>query len=151
MQDGGLGRYFDIGHVGVPDRLSVSQISNWLAVLDDIGDDVEFRMLLVERLAVWVWSRRIELAEVLAERDEFRIGELLSTEHHNKPIAPRIFDRRHLGPCQRLGKIDAAHLRAQHGVQVFDRYGHRCSSSLLFGWLCARSNLLVIRSERRSP
>ena len=87
VQDRGLGRHFDVCHVGMPNRLAVAQISDRLAAFHHIGDDVELGVFLVERLAVRVWSRRVEFAEVLAEGDELRVGELLATEDHNQPFA----------------------------------------------------------------
>ena len=77
----------------MPDRLAVAEIADRLAVLDHVGDDVEFRMLLVERLAVGVRPRRIELAEIFAEGDELRVGEILPVEDDDKPFAPSGPDR----------------------------------------------------------
>jgi hypothetical protein len=59
MQDRRLGRQVDVSHIGMPDRLAVTEIAYRLAVLNHVGDDVEFRMRLVEWFAVRVWSRRI--------------------------------------------------------------------------------------------
>ncbi len=93
MQHGGLGRHVDVGHVGMPHGLAVAEIADRLAVLDDVGDHVELRVLLVERLAVGVRSGRIELAEIPAEGDELRVGERLPVEHDHEPVAPHAFDR----------------------------------------------------------
>jgi hypothetical protein len=91
MQHGGFGRHLDIGHIGVPHGLPVAEISDRFAVFDDVGNDVELRMLLVERLSVRVRPRRIELSEVLTERDELRVRELLPMEHDHQPFTPYIF------------------------------------------------------------
>ena len=110
----------------MPDRLAIAEIADRLAVLDDVGDDVELRVLLEERLAVGVGPGRIELSEISAEGDELRIREVLPMEHDDKPLAPRILDRRDIVARQRLRKIDAADFRAKRGVEVSDRYRHPC-------------------------
>src|SRR5262249_35715891 len=88
MQDRGFGRHIDICHVGVPDGLAVAQISDWLAIFDNVGNNIELRMFFVERLSIGVWARWIEFAEVLAECNELRVRERLSVEHHNKAFVP---------------------------------------------------------------
>jgi len=55
----------------VPNRLAVAQIADRLAVLLDVGDDVELRMILEERLAIRVRPGRIEFAKLAAERKKF--------------------------------------------------------------------------------
>src|SRR5208337_1114940 len=106
-------------------RLAVAQIPDRLAVLDDVGNDVELRMLLDERLAIWVRARRIELAEPSAECNELRIRQLLPLQHHDKALAPDMLDRFDLIGRQRLGSIDIAHDRAEDGIEILDRYRHR--------------------------
>src|SRR5580704_17519301 len=105
----------------MPDRLAVAKIAHRPAVLDHVGDDVEFRMRLVERFAVGVRPRRIELSELLAEGNELWIRETLPMEDDDKPLAPRGFDRVDIGLRQRLRDVDAVDLRAQRGVQMLDR------------------------------
>src|ERR1700758_1099136 len=58
----GLGRNFDVGHIGVPHGFAVPKVADWLAVLPYVGNDIQFWMGLVERLAVGVRPRRIKLA-----------------------------------------------------------------------------------------
>ena len=77
----------------MPDRLAVAEIADRLAVLDHIGDDVELGMLLVERLAVGVRPWRIELAEIPAEGDQLRVGQVLPVKDDDEPLAPGGLDR----------------------------------------------------------
>src|SRR6516225_8274658 len=84
MQDCRFGRQVNVSHVGMPDRLAVTEIAYWLSVLDHVGDDVEFRMRLVERFAVRVLPRRIELSEVVAEGYELWIRQILPMEDDDK-------------------------------------------------------------------
>ena len=81
----------------MPHRLAVAEIADRLAVLDHVGDDVELRMLLVERLAIGIWPGRIELAEIPAEGDELRVREALPMKDDDKPLAPSGFDRVDIG------------------------------------------------------
>ena len=111
----------------MPDRLAVAKIADRLAVLDHVGDDVEFRMRLVERLAVGVRPRRIELSEVPAEGNQLWIRQTLPMEDDDKPLAPRGFDRVDIGLRQRLRDVDTVDFRAQRGVQISDRHSHRLS------------------------
>jgi hypothetical protein len=104
---------------------TASKIADRLAVLDDVGDDVEFRMLLVEWFSVGIGPRGVEVAKIFAERDELRVGQRLSMEHHHQPFAPDIFDGADISARHRLRQIDAADFRAQRGIQVLDRYRHR--------------------------
>jgi len=120
----------------MPDGLAVTEITYRLAVLEYVGDDVEFRMRLVERFAIWVWPGRIKLSEVLAERNELWIPEILPMEDDNKPLAPCGFDHVDIGLRQWLGDVDAIDLRSQWGVQIFDRYSHQLSFDAAYGPTC---------------
>src|SRR5262249_39297849 len=124
MQHRRLGRQVDVSHVSMPDRLAITQISDWLAVLDHVGDDVEFRMRLVEWFAVGVWSGRIELSEVLAEGDELRIRETLPVKDDDKPLLPGGFDHVDSGLGQWLRDVDPLYFRSQWSAQIPDRYRH---------------------------
>src|SRR5262245_35982645 len=68
IQDGSLRRHIDIGHIGMPDGFAGAKIADWLAVLDDVGDNVDLWKLLVERLAIRIRPGRIEFAKLAAER-----------------------------------------------------------------------------------
>ena len=51
----------------MPNRLAMAEAANWLAVLDDIGDDVEFRDPLYKPTSGFLDGREIKLAEAFAE------------------------------------------------------------------------------------
>jgi len=93
VQHRGFGRHIDIGHIRVPHRLAVAEVADRSARLDYVRDHVELGMLLEERRAVGIWSRRIELAEIPAERDQLRVGERLAVEDEDKALAPCALDR----------------------------------------------------------
>jgi hypothetical protein len=59
-------------------------------------------VLLVERLAVWIRTRRVELAKVPTESDELGIRECLPMEDDDKPLAPSRFNGVDVDPRQRL-------------------------------------------------
>src|SRR5262249_40270000 len=73
VENRGLGRHIDKGHVGVPDRLAVPEISDRLAVLDHVGDYVYFRKFFEGRPAIRIWRGRVEFAKVFAECEKLRI------------------------------------------------------------------------------
>jgi len=76
----------------VPHRLAIAEISDRLAVFDNIRDDVEFGVILEERLAIGIGARRVELTEILAEGDQLRIGEFLIVEDDDLPLAPYVLN-----------------------------------------------------------
>jgi hypothetical protein len=68
---------------------AVAQPADGHAVVLDVGDDIHLGMLGEERLAIRVGPRRVELAEVPAEREELRVGELLAAEAQHEVLEPR--------------------------------------------------------------
>ena len=82
-------RALDVGHVGVPDRLAVAQPADRHAVLLDVGDHVHLGMVGKERAPQRVRPRRVELAEVAAEREQLRIGEALAADSDHHVLEPR--------------------------------------------------------------
>src|SRR5277367_1058826 len=104
----------------MPNGFAVAEIADRLAVLDHVGNDVEFGMFLIEGLAVRIWARRIELTEIPAEGDKLRIREILPVKNHDKPLAPSGFDANDVGTRYRLGHINACHFSAQRGVKILD-------------------------------
>jgi hypothetical protein len=48
---------------------------------------------LFERLAIRIGTRRIELPEVAAERQQLRIGQALAARHHDELTLERRLDR----------------------------------------------------------
>src|SRR5258706_7607095 len=91
---------------------------NRLAVLDHIGNHVDFRIGLVERLAIGIGPGRIEFAEASAEGEKPRIGQSLSADHDDKPRAPSRLDGVDLALRKRFCEIDAAHFSAQWRIKV---------------------------------
>ena len=92
MKHCGFGRHVDIRHIGMPYGLAIAEIADRLAVFDDVGDDVDLRVLLVERLPVGVRPRRIELPEVPAEGEKLRVRETLAAENDDDLFAPSVFN-----------------------------------------------------------
>src|SRR5215472_8691078 len=84
VENGGLGWHIDIGHVRMPYRLTSAEIADRLTVLDDVGDDVYFRKLRVERLPIRVRSGWIELAKLSAEVEELRVSSPLPTRNDDQ-------------------------------------------------------------------
>jgi hypothetical protein len=76
----------------MPHGLAIAEISDRLAVFDDVGDDVDLRVQLVERLPVGVRPRRIKLSKVPAEGEKLRIRETLAAENNDKSFAPGVFN-----------------------------------------------------------
>ena len=76
----------------MPHRFSIAEISNRLAVFDNIRDDVEFGVILEERLAIGIGTRRIELTKILAEGDQLRIQQFLVVEDDDQPLAPYVLN-----------------------------------------------------------
>jgi hypothetical protein len=91
----------------MPHRLTVAEISDRLAVFDDVRDDIQLWVFLVERLAVRIRPRWIELSEVPTEGDELWVRELLAMEDDDEPLTPYVFDRFDVAERNRLRKIDA--------------------------------------------
>ena len=69
-----------------------AKTANRLAVLDHIGDHVDFRIGLVERLAIGIGPGRIEFAEASAEGEKLWIGQSLAADHDHKPRTPGCLD-----------------------------------------------------------
>src|SRR5215218_6284021 len=60
-----LGWHILVGHVRVPDKLTISEVANWLACLiEDIGDDVQLRKGRKQCPAIRIRTRRVELAKL---------------------------------------------------------------------------------------
>src|SRR4029077_17192162 len=90
----------------MPHGFAVAEIAHRLSVLDHVGDDVEFRIRLVERLDVRIRSGPRELAEVSAEGNELRIREVLAVENDDQPLTPCGADGVDVGLRQGLWKGD---------------------------------------------
>src|SRR5262249_13116716 len=91
-------------------------------------DDVEFGMILEERLAIGIGPRRVELTKILAEGDQLRIGEFLFVEDDGQPLAPYVLNSLDLFWRDGLRQIQPGNFCAQRRVEVFDRKRHDYSS-----------------------
>jgi hypothetical protein len=77
-------------------------------------------MIGKERAPERVGPRRIKLAEVAAEGEELRIGELLAAEAQHHVLEPRGTDLRAELRRDRLREIDAADFGAESWGEFFD-------------------------------
>src|SRR5262245_21908230 len=102
----------------MPHRLAVAELSDRFAIFDDVREEVQFGILLVERLAVGIRSGRIEFSEIPAEGDELEVRELLAVENDDKPLAP--YDRLDVAWRHGPRKIDPGDFSAQRDVQILD-------------------------------
>src|SRR5260221_13092675 len=118
MEVPGFWRHPQKSQVGTPARLPVAKTADRLAVLDHIGNHVDFRIGLVERLAIGIGPGRIEFAEASAEGEKPRIGQSLSADHDDKPRAPSRLDGVDLALRKRFCEIDAAHFSAKWRIKV---------------------------------
>ncbi len=127
VEHGGLRRYLDVGHVCVPDGFACAEISPRHAALDDVGDDIELRILLVERLAVGIRTRRIELSERATEGHQIRIANILLTDEQHQMLPPGSADPLQVLGCDARGDVDAANLGAERGTARHDFEGRLTS------------------------
>ena len=103
----------------MPDGLAGAKIADRLAVLDDVGNDVDFGELLVERLAIRVRPRRIEFAKLPAESKKLRVREALAPRHDDQTCPPRLFDCAP-NPGETEVRLDRCHRsRAPSGASRF--------------------------------
>jgi hypothetical protein len=112
----------------VPHRLAIAEIPDGLAAFDNIRDDVEFGVILEERLAIGIGTRRVELAKILAEGDQLRIRKCLVVEDDDQSLAPYVLNCLDLVSRDRLRKIEPGNFCAQRRVEIFDRKRHHYSS-----------------------
>lgn len=95
----------------MPDGLTGAEAADRNAVLDDVRDDVDFRVPRDEALPVLLHRRNIEVAETTAERDQVIVGQGLIAKQQYLMVNPSLMKcREHRGvdPAQ----VDAAHFRA---------------------------------------
>jgi hypothetical protein len=97
----------------VPDRFAVAQPADRHAAFLDVRDHVHFRMVGEERPAERVGAGRIELAEVPAEGEHLRVGELLAPEAQHQVLEPRGADLGEDFRDDRLRKVQAADFSAE--------------------------------------
>jgi len=99
----------------MPHRLTVAEISDRLAVFDDVRDDIQLWVFLVERLAVRIRPRWIEFSEVPTEGEELWVRELLAMEDDYEPLTPYVFDRFDVAERNRPSKDRCRRLRRPAG------------------------------------
>src|SRR6476619_6855972 len=113
VESGSLGRFVDVGHIGMPDGLAGAKITYRSAVDDDVGNDVDLRKRFVERLAIGVWAGWIELAKLSTEGQELRIGETLPPRDDYQARLPCCFNRTQIGTAKGFGQAYPAELGAE--------------------------------------
>jgi hypothetical protein len=91
----------------MPDRFTIAETADRPAVLNHIGDDVDVRVVLVERLAIRIRPRRIELAEIAAEREKLRVRQTLAVGGDDKARPPGLGNCVHIALSKRHCEIDA--------------------------------------------
>ncbi len=92
------------------------------AVLNDVRDDVNFRMAFDEAAAGFLDRRPIEIAEPAAERDQIVVGQFLAAEQDHQMIEPSLVDRGKF----RIGdpaKINASNLGSKGHSAGYDVEG----------------------------
>jgi hypothetical protein len=98
----------------------VAQAADRHAAFLDVGDHVHLGMVGEERPAERVRPGRIELAEVAAEREDLRVGELLVPEAQHEMLEPRGADLSENLRRDRPRGIDAGDLGADGVTKLFD-------------------------------
>ena len=78
----------------MPDRFAVAEATDGLAVHLDVGDDVNLRQALDEAAPGLLDGRPVEIAQAVAERDQFMIVEPLIANQHHGVIVPGLHDAR---------------------------------------------------------
>src|SRR5262249_6354939 len=112
----------------VPDRLTRTKAANRDAVLDDVGDDVDFGAAFDEAAAVFLDRRLIELTELPAERHEVVVAQLLPADEDDLVGEPATVERLEGRRIQRTqihaGDFGAERCAGRHDGRV-TRHGQR--------------------------
>jgi hypothetical protein len=107
-------------HVRVPNRLAAPKASDRLAVLQNVGDDVNFRHTLDEPASGLLYGSEVEFAESPTEGDQVGIGKILVTKQQDQVIEPRTTDDAECVLVQ-PAQIDAADFRAKSAARRDDQ------------------------------
>jgi hypothetical protein len=99
---------FLVGQIRVPVFAGITQ-AHRLTVLDDIGDDQDFRVIGEQKLLEHV---NLQHAETAAEIDLLLRGDLLITEHNDVVVQMRAVHASEVCVVQRTGQIQADDFRA---------------------------------------
>src|SRR5665213_286188 len=137
-QQAGGRRHVDKRRIGVPERLAVAQAADRLAVLDDVGDDGNFRRnLAVAAVALGVDAIlfgdqrgrvEFEFAELAGERHVLRVGHRRPAEAQHEVVEPGLADRAAIWGRERLAYVDAGDVGAAAGGEGVN---FNCHGSLL--------------------
>ncbi len=110
-----------VAHVRVPEGLRVAEKRvAGLAVRPQVGHDQNFRVALGRGRGAVGGLHGTDLPR---KGDVLRLGQVLPAEAQHQVLAPRGVQGRHHLRCQRLGEIQAAHLRPQRGAGGHDVQG----------------------------
>ena len=113
-------RIGQIGAIGVPEYARIVA-ANVLAVLLDIGDHENFRMINVELVGEFQFA---QLAEARAEADMVFIAERLPAEINDFVPVEGVADLRERGVVKRPRQVGADDFRAERGAAGFYLNGH---------------------------
>ena len=124
-----------VAHVGVPQGLAVAERADRLArLVAHVGDHVDVgiaRRGLAPRALV---RRRVERAEMLRERQQVVVGQLLVPENKDIVPVPRLFDGLDF-PRGGAGEVDTLDFGADRaeGADFQVEYGCHCASPCFLG------------------
>ncbi len=125
VQDRRGHRRFPVRHVRVPDRLAVAEVAERRSVPGlQVRDHQDFGILVEIGLADDAHSRRLQLAEPLAEGDQLRIAQVLVPDQHDEMVViglPDALERL----AGELRQVDASDLRSQSLSRRHDLERHR--------------------------
>ena len=99
----------------MPDRFAVAEATDGLAVHLDVGDDVNLRQALDEPAPGLLDGRPVEIAQAVAERDQFMVGEPLIAHQHHGVIVPGLHDARERR-FVKTPEVDAPDFGAERGA-----------------------------------
>ncbi len=117
-------RHRTVREVRMPAHLGVAVAADELAVLLDIGDDVDFRMFRDPGSARGVRRRHVEFAEAPSEGHEPHIVQILVSHDQHQVVVPRLLDLGDDRIVEIVRTIDAKDLGAERRVKLpdFDRH-----------------------------
>ncbi|MCY1546196.1 hypothetical protein D9M68_821830 [compost metagenome] len=117
-----------VGQVRVPELAGIAQ-ADWLTVLDDVGDDEDFRVAGQQELLEHMDLQR---AEAATEGDLLLGGDALVTEDQQGVIQMGAMDASEVGIAQGTGQVQADDFGTQWCVEGTDveRLGRRLATGL---------------------
>src|SRR5690606_3259378 len=132
-----------VGQIRVPELAGITQ-TDGLTVLDDVGDDEDFRVIGEQELLEHV---NLQRAETAAEGDLLFRGDALVTEHQQCMIEMGTMDAGKVFIAERPGQIQTDDLGTHRGVERanFERLRRRRGD----GMSCCRHRKLHARGANR--